>query len=594
MAYVEGGTLEDLIDSGPMPVADVERILRSIANGLDYAHRRGIIHRDIKPGNILINDGHPLLADFGLVKWMASGTNLTGTAIIGTPSYMAPEQGQGLEVDSRVDIYALGAMVYEMLTGRQPYGGSTAMQIIFKHINDPVPDILDERPDLQPQVATVMEKVLAKEPEFRYATAGEFAEAFSAALHGNAESLVNVRKALPVNNRSVAGVNPNATINLNNTPPPGSQPMLVQQTNPLVLFGGFGVIALVIVLVALAFILNRNTNEPVTPTEVALATSESVIAPTLPVVPQANSLGDVFFSTVESLGDSVTLTVNELRQPAEGSQYVVWLLNTETGEALSMGRLIVDSFGRGSLNYVDPEGHILPVTFNAVAITEESEVDDTPDGIVVYNAQVVPSVGNALREILITSENGIENSDGTFTSLLEGATVEAGFAEGHAGLAARATNIGGLQTHSEHTINIINGTTEDYNGNGRGENPGRGIGVIFFLDTMQSVLDTAIMQENTTTELQVNAENIKVCMDNVRAWANELIQLETNNFSVTDIATVAADQIRATELAAEIMTGFDANSDGRIDAFEGECGLEQISGFALEAARMHIIEGSIE
>jgi eukaryotic-like serine/threonine-protein kinase len=247
MAYVEGGTLEDIIDSGAMAVTDVERILRSIANGLDYAHRRGIIHRDIKPGNILINDGHPLLADFGLVKWMASGTNLTGTAIIGTPSYMAPEQGQGLDVDSRVDIYALGAMVYEMLTGRQPYGGSTAMQIIFKHINDPVPDILEERPDLPPQVAPVLERAMAKEPEFRYATAGEFAEAFSSAIHSSNDSLASVQKTYPVKNRTVTGVNPNATINFNTPQPtPGSQTIVVQQTNPLVLLGGFGLIALVL------------------------------------------------------------------------------------------------------------------------------------------------------------------------------------------------------------------------------------------------------------------------------------------------------------------------------------------------------------
>ena len=117
MAYVEGGTLEDLLDSGPMNVRDVERVVRNVASGLDYAHRRGVIHRDIKPANILMSDGHPLLADFGLVKMMASGGNLTGTAIIGTPSYMAPEQGQGLDVDARTDVYALGVMVYEMLAG---------------------------------------------------------------------------------------------------------------------------------------------------------------------------------------------------------------------------------------------------------------------------------------------------------------------------------------------------------------------------------------------------------------------------------------------------------------------------------------------
>jgi serine/threonine protein kinase len=605
MAYVEGGTLEDVIDGGAMDVRDVERILRNVANGLDYAHRRNIIHRDIKPANILMSDGHPLLADFGLVKWMASGGNLTGTAIIGTPSYMAPEQGQGLEVDARVDIYALGAMVYEMLTGRQPYTGSTPMQIIFKHINDPVPDVLESRSDLPVAVANVIEKAMAKEPEFRYASAGEFAEAFSAALHQDSESLTDIKKAFPIDRESTGRTSgiPNVTVNLNNPASKGSQgtvgsqTIFVQQTNPFVLLAGFGLIALVIVIVAIVLITNQNTNQPV-PTDVAEAiaspTTEAVAVSTLPVLPQVSTLGDVFFSSADNPGDSVTLSVNELRPPASGSQYVAWLMNTETDEWLSLGRLVVDSFGRGTINYVDSEGRMLPVHYNALVITEETEVDETHEGDVIYNAQVPAAVSNALNEILVTSANGIANQDDTFTSLLDGAVVEVGFAQQHAGLAANATNIGGLQTHSEHTINILNGAEDDYNNNGRGENPGRGIGVFFFLDAMQTVLADAIAHESSSTALQVNAENIRVCIENVRLWANEVVQLESQNFTITDVAEVAEEQLRATTVAAQMTTGVDANADERIDAFEGECGLDQIAGFALEAARMSIIEGAIE
>ncbi|MDQ7026339.1 MAG: serine/threonine-protein kinase [Anaerolineae bacterium] len=594
MAYIEGGTLEDLIDSGPMDIGEVERILRNIASGLDYAHRKGVIHRDIKPANILMSDGHPLLADFGLVKWMAGSGDLTGTAIIGTPSYMAPEQGQGLDVDARVDIYALGAMVYEMLAGQQPYTGATPMQIIFKHINDPLPDILEARSDLSSELADVIEIAMAKDPRDRFSSAGAFAEAFSAALHQDSDSLVSVQKAYPISDES--GAHTDATIRLSETLPQvadsggaTSQTIIVQNTNPLVLLGGFGLIALIIVIVALALISNQDSTQPP-----ATTVAEATIAPTVPVVPEIPSFGDVFFSSVDALGDSVTLSVNELRQPTGDSQYAAWLMNTETDEWLLLDRLVVDSFGRGTLNYIDSEGRMLPVDYNALVITEETEIGETPNGDIVYNAQVLASVGRALKEILVTSENGIENRDGTFTSLLDGASVEIGFAQQHAGLAANSTNLGGLQTHSEHTINIINGAEDDYDGNGRGSNPGRGIGVFFFLDTMQAVLDDAIMQDNSTIDLQVNAENIKVCIDNVRLWANEIVQLETQNFSVETIEAVADDQARATLLAEQLTAGFDANSDGRIDAFEGECGLNQILGFALESARMNIIEGGVE
>src|SRR5690606_18262361 len=121
MAYADGGTLDDYVVDGPMPLPLVEKFLREIAGALDYAHRRGVIHRDIKPGNILMDgEGHALLADFGIVKLAEGGTNLTGTGVVGTPAYMAPEQAQGAPIDARADIYSLGVVVYQMLTGKQP------------------------------------------------------------------------------------------------------------------------------------------------------------------------------------------------------------------------------------------------------------------------------------------------------------------------------------------------------------------------------------------------------------------------------------------------------------------------------------------
>lgn len=264
MQYVEGGTLEDLIEMGAMNINDVEKIVRSVASGLDYAHNRGVVHRDIKPANILIQDGHPLLADFGMVKMVAGNSNLTGTAIVGTPSYMAPEQGQGLDVDHRVDVYALAAMTYEMLTGQQVYSGSSPMQMILEHIQAPVPDLMALRPDLGQEIAAVMQEGLAKEADERYQSAGDFAEALSRSIHSNDDTLNEVQKQFPIAGATIQqkpSRDMEATIDTgNNTDSSGQQTTQVivrDSVNPFVLMGGFGLIALVIVVVAVLLI---NTN----------------------------------------------------------------------------------------------------------------------------------------------------------------------------------------------------------------------------------------------------------------------------------------------------------------------------------------------
>ncbi len=145
MRYMNGGSLSDRIKAGVMTIDEAARILGTIAPGLDEAHSKGIVHRDIKPSNILFDKrGNPYISDFGIAKLtQAQAGNVTGSAIIGTPAYMAPEQAQGEEIDGRADIYALGIILYEMVTGKQPYEADTPMAVAIKHITDPVPHILD-------------------------------------------------------------------------------------------------------------------------------------------------------------------------------------------------------------------------------------------------------------------------------------------------------------------------------------------------------------------------------------------------------------------------------------------------------------------
>jgi serine/threonine protein kinase len=181
MRYMTGGTLADRLVGGAMPVSEAARILNRLAPALDSAHSLGIIHRDLKPGNILFDQwNEPYLSDFGIVK-LAEGQEATLTAtggVVGTPAYMSPEQVMGgVELDGRSDIFALGIILYEMLTGRRPYEADTPMALAFKHVNAPLPRIRDGNPKLSPRYQSVIERALAKDRTERYGTAAALAGA---------------------------------------------------------------------------------------------------------------------------------------------------------------------------------------------------------------------------------------------------------------------------------------------------------------------------------------------------------------------------------------------------------------------------------
>ncbi|PJF36271.1 MAG: hypothetical protein CUN49_06245, partial [Candidatus Thermofonsia Clade 1 bacterium] len=180
MTYVEGQTLRQVMEqrraSGErFSLAEIGAIMRGVCAALSYAHKRGMVHRDVTPGNILFNaEEQPVLADFGIAR-MVEGARITRSGTTsGTPIYMSPEQSTGAESDHRADIYSLGVILFELLSGKAPYEGESTVAILMKHVNDPIPKVTDLVPGLPPAADIIVARALAKSPEARYQSVEAF------------------------------------------------------------------------------------------------------------------------------------------------------------------------------------------------------------------------------------------------------------------------------------------------------------------------------------------------------------------------------------------------------------------------------------
>ncbi|GEM_PF-6572157 len=233
MPFVPGGPLTDQLTRGPLPPGTALRYLRQMADALDYAHEHGIVHRDVKPDNVLMGDrGHLYLADFGIALVQGEALRLTRTGIaVGTPEYMAPEQAQG-RADNRSDLYALGIILYQMLTGTVPFSGNSYTEVLIKHQKDPLPmlPLRSVMPSLPVAVVEVVKKSLAKNPNERYQSGHEMADAMADAM---AEALVG--EATGVGTRVATGFTPRPPARTGATP-----------RSPLMLGGLAGLIVLLI------------------------------------------------------------------------------------------------------------------------------------------------------------------------------------------------------------------------------------------------------------------------------------------------------------------------------------------------------------
>ena len=342
MRYMNGGSLSDRIKAGVMEVEEAARILGAIAPGLDEAHVKGIVHRDIKPSNILFDKrGNPYISDFGIAKLtQAQSGNVTGSAIIGTPAYMAPEQAQGDDIDGRADIYALGIILFEMVTGKQPYEADTPMAVAIKHITDPVPHILDANPKLPFGMDAIIQKAMAKDKNDRYSTAVELVNA-----------LRDLGRSVPTQMQTKV--------------PPSQKETVVRQRaviQPKRAFSPMMVIVPAVVMAALAggfFVFNGRDNQ--VPTEAPLiSTSTSAPAPTQTPVPTSLPTETSVPVTPTNAPSTTTETPFVPLLPVLGgadkiafvANKEVWLMNVDGSD---LRQLTNDGAAKSDLQWIDAD-----------------------------------------------------------------------------------------------------------------------------------------------------------------------------------------------------------------------------------------------
>ncbi len=246
MRYVGTGTLKNLVARGPLPLADAVHYLTQLADALQYAHDHGVIHRDVKTSNVLTGESRDCyLTDFGIAKLAAGSAHFTGTgSVIGTPAYMSPEQCNGLPVDARSDIYSLGIVLYEMLTGALPFEAETPVAVVLKQINEPLPPPHNLNPTIPESVEQVLFRALAKEPNDRFQSAQDFANALQAAFQTFTEHQTAAFAAVPPAPHTIDA--PTTRQSLPTTPSRKPQPARPRW----LLWGGLGALVLAVAIIA--------------------------------------------------------------------------------------------------------------------------------------------------------------------------------------------------------------------------------------------------------------------------------------------------------------------------------------------------------
>lgn len=546
----------------------VSRLLTGVASALQYAHESGVVHRDVKPGNILLTsrslqiipgqtiplDFEPVLTDFGLVRILNSSRQTTIGATAGTPAYMSPEQAMGLATDGRTDIYSLGIVLYEMLSGNVPFDGETTMSVLLKHLNEAPAPI----PGLHPALQAVLNRALAKTADDRFETPKEFAAAFDASLSETSDA-TTILTATRISTPAIA-----------NKTTSSSKPR--SSWRPAILAG-----ALIALLGAAAFFRGVfPLTSTVTPT--LMLPNDT---PTLFAGLSLGPTGVLQFHDANGVLDQATLIAQAMPAPPVGSQYEIWLVNGD--ERLSLGILSVDGEGRGSLTFDNPQEKNLLATYGAVEVTigsGNSSEASGPERIAYFYA--LPDDGLAyLRDLMVSFPTTPE---------------EVGVIHGLAGSAKQleqtardmlnnyeSGNEASTRSSAEAMLNLLVGDQsqdyKDWNGDEQISDQGDGYGFLLngdhlgYIQAVYSHADYAVNASGASRNIIVNGENAKLCTQNLARWAPELREQLLTILNAASLPDMGSAIQRAATLADQVLNGIDLNENGTVESVSGECGV---------------------
>lgn len=569
----------------PMQMA---RLLITIATALDYAHEQGVIHRDIKPGNIILHNKsrnvsieqhltartEPVITDFGLVRIAQSTMQTASGSVSGTPAYMSPEQAQGLKVDHRSDIYSLGVVLYEMLAGRIPFEGDTSWTLIFKHINEPPPAV----EGIQPAVQAILDRALAKRPEDRYQSARELAAHYMEAI-GLVSEASTLRISLP----------PSRPPRVLPASHAAKQPSAPAWTR-IAVFTILGLLFVAAAAFAALRLFDPNTpglpSATDLPTELHTGDHGTDPAPTASngIVPinTGEPIGLLRFQDGTAPADKVTLSTSSMPLPPEGNQYEAWLLQDDAEQRFSIGTIAFDAENRGSLSFVDGGGRNLIGTYSALEITTEPN-DGNPNSSnnIAFSVRL-PSGGLTHVRHLLYSFSATPNQIG-FVRGLDANTNLLTDLSAQMLTAFETGNEAEMLLQAERMLNLAVGNKsvpdyKDWNGNGAIDDPGDGYGLLQngeqlgYIQGTFSHADLAITSPDATQNMLIHGGHVKACALNVSNWTGQLRAQLIAVFETPAGPERDARVREAVAMANQIRTGVDVNGNENIEPVSGEGG----------------------
>ena len=580
MDYIPGKTLRSYLDEKvKLSNSEALTLIAQLTNALAYAHKKGMIHRDIKPANVMFSDDsctHAILTDFGITRLLNEKSITVTGAMVGTPAYMSPEAVLGEDIDDRSDIYSLGVILYEMLSGRTPYEGNTPLSLVIKQVHEPLPSLLEIDPDLPIDIVQIIEKSLAKSADDRYQSADEFLEAVQAAQMALGErpfgsTVISATRRMQSEAETLVPEAETAVPEPETAVKPSPSPI---STNRWPLYAGLGVLALLIIAGGIWFsqrepsdndgVVNLPTatiastetavveatattiveavvdpTQTVAPTVVEEATAvptETPIPPTptaepIPlVVPE--QMGALRFVGNESLvADTVLLQIDRVLLPAADFHYALWF---ETPDGLLNGGVLTVENGRIRATVTLNENLISQIQQVVVSLEPDSNPANATEivGDVVYVGELPSAYTAVLQQLL--------NDDG----LLLNAQAQAQIARQHAGFTQDAldqNNLTEAKVHAEHVLNILDGETGerfgDVNLDGQAQNPGNGVGVrAYLVDSREQI--TSLQQNEPITQNRI-------------FFTEQAVLATDNSSAIVEDAMSAALSLQATDTVAE-------------------------------------------